>query len=65
MIKSLELVVSLSVEGVNLDTKVSCVLSFLKEIEVQAGIPKLYVSKGFSLTQWDQSFFAKLKNYLS
>ncbi|KAK4707293.1 hypothetical protein R3W88_033140 [Solanum pinnatisectum] len=34
---------------------------FLKGIVVRAGMPKLYVSKGFSLTQHDQSCLAKLK----
>ncbi|KAH0642553.1 hypothetical protein KY289_033527 [Solanum tuberosum] len=61
LLKSSEPVASLSVEGVNLDTKVLCVLGVLKGIEVRAGMPKLYVSKGFSLTQQDQSGLAKLK----
>uniref|UniRef100_M1BZX9 Gag/pol polyprotein n=1 Tax=Solanum tuberosum TaxID=4113 RepID=M1BZX9_SOLTU len=60
-IKSLEPVASLSVEGVNLDTKVLCVPGVSKGIEVRAGMPKLYVSKGFSLTQQDQFCLAKLK----
>ncbi|KAG5572599.1 hypothetical protein H5410_062365 [Solanum commersonii] len=60
-IKSLEPVTSLSVEGVNLDTKVLCVPSVSKGIEVRAGMPKLYVSRGFSLTQQDQNCLAKLK----
>jgi len=58
-IKSLEPVASLSVEGVNLDTKVLCVPGVSKGIEVRAGMPKLYVSKGFSLTQQDQNCLAK------
>ncbi|XP_049373001.1 uncharacterized protein LOC125837979 [Solanum verrucosum] len=60
-INSLELVASLSVEGVNLDTKVLCVSRVSKGIEVRASMPKLYVSKGFSLTQQDQNCLAKLK----
>ncbi|KAH0635999.1 hypothetical protein KY290_036398 [Solanum tuberosum] len=60
-IKSLEPVASLSVEGVNLDTKVLYVPGVSKGIEVRAGMPKLYVSKGFSLTQQDQNCLAKLK----
>ena len=46
--KSLEPVPSLSVEGVNLDTKVLCAPGVSKGIEVRAAMPKLYVSKGFS-----------------
>ncbi|KAH0682673.1 hypothetical protein KY285_020179 [Solanum tuberosum] len=60
-IKSLEPVTSLSVEGVNLDTKVLCVLGVSKRLEVRSSMPILYVSKGFSLTQQDQSCVAKLK----
>ncbi|KAH0773631.1 hypothetical protein KY290_010768 [Solanum tuberosum] len=60
-LKSSEPVTSLSVEGVNLDSKVLCVPEVLKGIKVRAGMLKLYVSKGFSLTQWDQSCLAKLK----
>ncbi|KAG5572555.1 hypothetical protein H5410_062321 [Solanum commersonii] len=60
-IKSLEPVASLSVEGVNLDSKVLCVPGVSKGIEVRAGMLKLYVSKGFSLTQHDQNCLAKLK----
>ncbi|KAG5571592.1 hypothetical protein H5410_061358 [Solanum commersonii] len=60
-LKSSEPVASLSVECVNLDTKVLCVLEVSEGIEVRAGMLKLYVSKGFSLTQWDQSCLAKLK----
>ncbi|KAK4710016.1 hypothetical protein R3W88_004529 [Solanum pinnatisectum] len=48
LLKNSNPVASLSVEGVNLDTKVLCV-------------PRLYVSKGFSLAQQDQSCLAKLK----
>ena len=48
-------------EGVNLDTKVLCVPGISKGIEVRAAMPKLYVSKGFSLTQHDQSCLTKLK----
>ncbi|XP_015081378.1 uncharacterized protein LOC107025006 [Solanum pennellii] len=59
--KSLERVASLSVEGINLDTKVLCVPGVSKGIEVRAASPKLYVSKGFSLTQHDQSGLTKLK----
>ncbi|KAG5595571.1 hypothetical protein H5410_036803 [Solanum commersonii] len=60
-IKSLEPVASLSVEGVNLDTKVLCIPGVSKGIEVRACMPKLYVSRGFSLTQQDQNCLAKLK----
>ncbi|KAH0681210.1 hypothetical protein KY284_022295 [Solanum tuberosum] len=60
-IKSLEPVTSLSVEGLNLDTKVLCVFGVSKRLEVRSGMPMLYVSKGFSLTQQDQSCVAKLK----
>ncbi|KAH0717187.1 hypothetical protein KY285_013218 [Solanum tuberosum] len=59
-IKSLKPVASLSVECVNLDTKVLCVPGVLKGIEVRAGMPKLYVSKGFSLTEHNQNCLAKL-----
>ena len=55
LIKSLEPATSLSVEGVNLDTKVLCIPRVSKGIEVREAMPKLYVSKGFSLTQHDQS----------
>ncbi|KAK6789659.1 hypothetical protein RDI58_013459 [Solanum bulbocastanum] len=60
-IKILEPVASLSMEGVNLDTKFLCVPGVLKGIEVRAGMLKLYVSIGFSLTHQDQSCLAKLK----
>ncbi|KAG5591853.1 hypothetical protein H5410_042367 [Solanum commersonii] len=60
-LKSSEPVPSLSVKGVNLDTKVFCVPGALKGIGGRAGMSKLYVSKGFSLTQQDQSCLAKLK----
>ncbi|KAG5606758.1 hypothetical protein H5410_028250 [Solanum commersonii] len=60
-LKSSEQVASLSMEGVNLDTKVLCVPRISKGIEVRAGMPKFYVSKGLSLTQQDQSCLAKLK----
>ncbi|KAG5620958.1 hypothetical protein H5410_006176 [Solanum commersonii] len=60
-IKSLESVASLSVEGVNLDTKVFCVPGVLKGIEVREGMMKLYVSKVFLLKQHDQNCLAKLK----
>ena len=59
--KSLEPVASLSVEGANLDTKVLCLPGVSNGIEVRAAMPKLYVSKGFSLTQHDQSGLTKLK----
>ena len=59
--KSLDPVASLSVEGVNLDTKVLCIPGVSKGIEVREDMPKLYVSKGFSLTQHDQSGLTKLK----
>ena len=59
--KSLEPVASLSVEGFNLDTKVLCLPGFSKGIEVRAAMPKLYVSKGFSSTQHDQSGLTKMK----
>ena len=59
--KSLEPVASQSVEGVNIDTKFLCVPWFSKGIEVRAAMPKLYVSKGFSLTKHDQSGLTKLK----
>ncbi|XP_027767963.1 uncharacterized protein LOC114074305 [Solanum pennellii] len=59
--KSLKPVASLSAEGVNLDTKVLCVPGVSKGIEVRAAMPKLYVSKGFSLTQHDQSGLTKMK----
>ncbi|KAH0641443.1 hypothetical protein KY285_032279 [Solanum tuberosum] len=59
-IKSLEPVASLNVEGINLDTKILCVPGVSKGIKVQASMPKLYVSKGFSLTQQDQNCLAKL-----
>ncbi|XP_027771374.1 uncharacterized protein LOC114076473 [Solanum pennellii] len=59
--KSLEPIASLSVEGVNLETKFLCFPGVSKGIEVRAAMPKLYVSKGFSLTQHDQSCLTKLK----
>ncbi|KAG5584593.1 hypothetical protein H5410_045027 [Solanum commersonii] len=49
-IKSLEPVASLSVEGVNLDTKVLCVPGVSKGIEVRAGMPKLYPVQQLSIT---------------
>ncbi|KAK6780174.1 hypothetical protein RDI58_022358 [Solanum bulbocastanum] len=60
-IKSSKPITSLSVEGVNLDTKVLCVPGVSKSLEVRSGMPMLYVSKCFSLTQHDQSCLAKLK----
>ncbi|KAH0746077.1 hypothetical protein KY285_007734 [Solanum tuberosum] len=60
-LKRSEPVASLSVEGVNLDTKVLYVPGVSKGIQVRAGMPKLYVSKGVSLTQHNQSCLAKLK----
>ncbi|XP_027771420.1 uncharacterized protein LOC114076506 [Solanum pennellii] len=59
--KSLEPVASLSAEGVNLDIKVLCIPGVSKGIEVRAAMTKLYVSKGFSFTQHDQSGLTKLK----
>ena len=59
--KSLEPVASLSVERDNLYTKVLCVPGVSKKIEVRASMPKLYVSKGFSLTQHDKSCLTKFK----
>ena len=59
--KRLEPVASQSVEGVNLDTKVLCLPGFSKGIEVRAAMPKLYASKGFSLTEHDQSGLTKMK----
>ena len=58
--KSLTPVASLSAEGVNHDTNVLCVPGVSKGIEVRATMPKLYVSKGFSLTQHHQSCLTKL-----
>lgn len=62
--KEFRLVASLSVEGVNLDTKVLCVPGVLKGIEVRDGMLKFYISKGFSLIQQDQSCFTKLKEQI-
>ncbi|XP_010324801.2 uncharacterized protein [Solanum lycopersicum] len=59
--KSLTPVASLSAEGVNHDTNVLCVPGVSKGIEVRAAMPKLYVSKGFSSTQHDQSGLTKMK----
>ena len=61
---SLEPVASKSVEGVILDTNVLCVLGFSKGIEVRAAMPKLYSSKGFSLTQHDQCCLTKVKEHI-
>lgn len=60
-IKSLKPVASMSVEGVNFDAKVFFVPGVSKGIEFREGMPKLYVSKGFSLSQQYQSFLTKLK----
>ena len=62
--KSLTPVASLSAEGVNHDTNVLCVPGVSKGIEVREAMPKLYVSKGFSLTQHDQSWLINLKEHI-
>lgn len=48
--KSSEPIISVSVKGINIYTKVVCVQGVSKGIEFRAGMLNLYVSKNISLT---------------
>ena len=64
-IKSLELVESLSVEGVNLDSKVLYVLGFLKGIDIRAAMSKLYVTTRLFINTTGQKFLDQIeRSYL-